>query len=597
MHVNVLSKFRFRRVAHIIGNHTERSELLRIRNEIVVIIILFRNQCLNIFSFHQRRIQGFLYTVRTFSVCPLQFVMNTPNNFHIIFCEECLPCLIPLRIFLDIFNQWQITHIDEPETFVCIEETYVSLLAFIDTFKEFREVLDEVLLVFQRLGNTYEISIFIKFYHTSCFIESFSHFCRIIWSCRSICIIEFICKEGVGTKLHVLKHKLQSILYVTTFLTTILHFESTPTSPVIAVLSAWVLNTNSQLTVFANISERVNGITTYVCSSCHTIRTMNSITNDTFTTVCCFEVIVYSKVKSACTMQITVHLVDGIVHRNIIFDYSGEVVEDTISIDAGCIVEAVAVVAGTESAVDAYEVVTGLHVLYCLEHIACYIPSFYAYYIMLVFVLNLTVSCAPCFFPVFGLAFFCALTEVAIRNQPADISTGNIVLTNCMLQPFFNTSCLCLDFLSSSSMLLYDMGISAKRVIFIGIVILCEVVFKSLTNCAREAVITIKNAFHLFTLGNVSLVNSSIGFDSFLSLTHCIKSIGKTKDCGYFIQFINHNHIIIKHALCSYYFVELVQLISTNYGSHIRNIVIIYNREVLLCSIDNKTMSGIRIRI
>ena len=130
--------------------------------------------------------------------------MNIPKNFHIIFCEELLPSLVPLRIFLAIFNQCQITHIDEPETFVCIEETYVSLLAFIDTFKEFREVLDEVLLVFQRLGNTYEISIFIKFYHISCFIESFSQFCRIVWSYRSICIIVFICKEGVGTKLHVL---------------------------------------------------------------------------------------------------------------------------------------------------------------------------------------------------------------------------------------------------------------------------------------------------------------------------------------------------------------------------------------------------------
>ena len=300
---------------------------------------------------------------------------------------------------------------------------------------------------------------------------------------------------------------------------------------------------------------------------------------------------------STIAMQITVHLVDGIVHRNIIFDYSGEVVEDTVSIDAGCIVEAVAVVAGTESAVDAYEVVTGLHILYCLEHIACYIPSFYAYYITLVFVLNLAVTCAPCFFPVVELAFFCTLTEVAIRNQPADISTGNIVLTDCMLQPFFNTSGLCLNFVSSSSMLLYDIGISAKRVIFIGIVILCEVILQSRTNIAREAVVTFKNAFHLFALGNVSLVDSSIGFDSFLSLFHCIENISKTKDCGYFIQFINHNHIIIKHALCSYYFVELVQLISTNYGSNIRNIVIIYNREVLLCSIDNKTMSGIRIRI
>ena len=186
---------------------------------------------------------------------------------------------------------------------------------------------------------------------------------------------------------------------------------------------------------------------------------------------------------STIAMQIAVHLVDSIVHLNVILDYGGEVVEDTVSIDTGSIVEAVTVVAGTESAVDAYEVVTGLHVLYCLEHIACYIPSFYAYYITLVFVLNLAVTCAPCFFPVVGLAF-CTLAEVAIRNQPADISTGNIVLTNCMLQPFFNTSCLCLDFLSSSSMLLYDIGISAKRVIFIGIVILCEVVLQSLTNCA-----------------------------------------------------------------------------------------------------------------
>ena len=288
-------------------------------------------------------------------------------------------------------------------------------------------------------------------------------------------------------------------------------------------------------------------------------------------------------------MQVAVHLVNSVVCCNIVLYDSGEVVEDAVSIDTSSIVLAVAVVAGTEGSVCAYEVVTGLHVLNSLIHVTSLVPCLNAIDILAFCVCNLTHTSCPAVSPLLVLT----IAEVAVGNQLADVSAGLVAISNSLLQPFLYALCLSLDLVKCSSVGLLDVLIGTERIVFAGLVGLCKVGLEGIAQFTFETVVGIKLSLDVLTLGDICLISFSILGNLSLLVVDSLEGVSKLEDGSSLCQSIEYILILVEQSLSSdglFYCFFLVRLDSVTYFFEV---VFVSYREVLLGSIDNCTVSGI----
>ena len=172
-------------------------------------------------------------------------------------------------------------------------------------------------------------------------------------------------------------------------------------------------------------------------------------------------------------MQVAVLLISCIGCSYDVLVYCGEVVEDAVGVDTGSIVLTVTVVAGTEGCVGGYQVVTGLHALYGLVHVTCFLPCLGTIVGRAGIVLSLAQAGQPAAGPVLFL-----LAEVVVGNHAADIGTGSIVLGDGIGQPLDNALLLGLDFRGGSGVVLLDVLIGSQRILVALLVQLGEVVLE-----------------------------------------------------------------------------------------------------------------------
>ena len=301
------------------------------------------------------------------------------------------------------------------------------------------------------------------------------------------------------------------------------------------------------------------------------------------------EVIIDGDVQCPLTMQVTVHLIDGISDGNVVLNDSGEVIEDAVSIDTCSIVGAVAVVTGTEGTAQAYEVVTGLHAFNSLIHIASSVPGLNAHNILAVFILDCAISVAPGTSPIFCIL----LGEVAIGNQPANVSAGNIILGNGMFQPLVNTLNLGLDFLCGSGMLFDDIFVGAERIVLAGFVILREISFERCTKVTRESLVILEECLHLFALVNIGLIYRCVLLNGSLHSIKSIVSVSKANNSSCTTQSRSYGLPFVKQCLSGNdAFFCLSLLVRLNHRSNALNVFIFRGSEVLFCTINNYTLCG-----
>ena len=232
---------------------------------------------------------------------------------------------------------------------------------------------------------------------------------------------------------------------------------------------------------------------------------MNDITYDAVFAFCCEVVAIDWEVVRCCDSKVAVLAVHCVFNTNRILDNCGEVVEDAVSIDTGSVVVAVTAVAGTEGSVCANEVVTGLHTLNSLVLVTCYVPSLNAVDGLAVFCLCCAIACAEAAVPILPL-----LAEVAVRNELADVVARNVTADDCILQPLRHTLCLSLDFLASRGVNVDDVLVSTERIVFTGLLYICQICLKSVAKIAFEACILFEECLHSFALVDVSLIDGSV---------------------------------------------------------------------------------------
>ena len=172
---------------------------------------------------------------------------------------------------------------------------------------------------------------------------------------------------------------------------------------------------------------------------------MSSIT-DKFGTAfvaCRNEIVIDSKVKSTNFSYITVLAVNSIFYFDVILYYSLEEVNIAISTDLCSIVVTVAVVLWTISTIYTYQIVTGLHTLYCLTHSKWVSrPRLYAIDCSTILAcIRLMTSSFSFAIPSFILTF----AKVGINKHLADVCTRNITFINSKSQPLVDTDNLLLN--------------------------------------------------------------------------------------------------------------------------------------------------------
>ena len=413
----------------------------------------------------------------------------------------------------------------------------------------------------------------------------FLHRCGEVRTGGSNFIIRNVIKNCLSTGCHVLKYNIKGFVTFGFIVTAINHLQCTPSCPVVAVCGTWVLHSDGELTVLANVCNSISLIAVYFCSDSHTGWTLNNITNKTIFSTSREAVFIDRKVISTCNSEITVFAINSFIHGNHTLNSSGEVVEYFVSIDTGSIVGAVAVVAGTEASVYTYQIVTRLHTLNSLIHITCSVPALNTIEGLAVIVLNLSICRTPGIGPA-----FCLLAEVAIGNQTADICSRDITTFDSILQPLGNTICLSLDFISCCCVLLNNVKISSERILFGWLIIFIEVSLQTIPKLSGKCLVLVQICLNIRTLVDVSLINSSILINSILCSRNSIQSVCQFADSCNITYSFNRFLKLVNQSLSSNYIYKSIFCFTLNSSCYYSDVCFGKHRVILTSSIDNDTV-------
>ena len=479
-HVDVGSKLSLNSVIAETSNRTEECKMLGSAEQEVTLFVARSNNTLKKRIIHFSSSKSLFCAVRTHQICIKHCRRNLIHIICLVFTEEPFASLNPFASLQILLNQRKVCTFEVSKVVTCSTKLNVSLLTLVNLLEDIREASNNI---FGRQTRT----AFSKCCQLS------SQFLGEVRSCFISHLVIHVIHNGLSTQGHVVNNHANAFVGSFSVLAKILQANSRPTGPVATILRAGVLNTNSKHTVLSNLCKCVNLVTVVVGSSCHTSRTMNSITKESRTKAfgCCligrFIVVIDFEVKSTIAMQVTVNLIESIVGSNIILNNSWEVVECAVCIDTCSIVCAVTVVAGTEGCMSTYKVITGLQAFDCLIHVTCYVPSLNTNNLIDCRIFALEGACACC--KAISPLFVCTFREVAIENHTANISARSIVFGNSLSEPFCYAVSLLLNLCGCCGVHIYNIVVCTERILFCGFVSLCEIVFESLTDFTAEAVV------------------------------------------------------------------------------------------------------------
>ena len=169
------------------------------------------------------------------------------------------------------------------------------------------------------------------------------------------------------------------------------------------------------------------------------------------------------------TSNVGVHLVNGLVLRDLGFENSGNISVVFASIELCDVVHTILVVACAVASVHGEHIVTGLAHRNLLVHVKCFVPSLCSNHVVLSGI-NLGSATGN------TLPSVESIGKLAIGQQGSNLSTSQVTIVDGSLQQCLQTCNFCFNLLNREWQIVNDVDVTTARIQFVGFFITLEVV-------------------------------------------------------------------------------------------------------------------------
>ena len=161
------------------------------------------------------------------------------------------------------------------------------------------------------------------------------------------------------------------------------------------------------------------------------------------------------------TSNVGVHLVNGLVLRDLGFENSGNISVVFASIELCDVVHTILVVAWTVAGVHGEHIVTGLAHSNLLVHVKCFVPSFCSNHVVLS---GISLGSRTGY----TLPSVESVGKLSIGQQSGNLTAGHVTIVDGCLQPCLQTCNFSFDFLYREQHIVDNIEVSTARIQFAG---------------------------------------------------------------------------------------------------------------------------------